>query len=190
MTRMCVRDLLVIKTSLFNRLEEEKKMTNLAREELRTEYSKNKIDCFSNIILRRTLITITTNKTNASLSDFKNDIRTINAKLNRKIFGRKFYKSRNRIVFHTFYELSNKKRLRHCHVFLRVPTSLNPLLSRTIFKSNESSENIKNKILYEYLPEIVKQQNCDKIDIRENRPAIRYSSKHYNLVHNSNFEKY
>ena len=96
------------------------------REMLRTEFGKNSIDTNNNIILGSTLLTITSNKTNCSEKDFKQNIKTINAKLNRKIFGRKFYKSKNRIVFHTFYEESGAKKLRHCHIFLEFQNYLIP----------------------------------------------------------------
>jgi len=166
------------------------------REMLRTEFGKNSIDTNNNIILGCTLLTITSNKTNCSEKDFKQNIKTINAKLNRKIFGRKFFKNRNRIIFHTFYEESGAKRLRHCHIFLRVPKLLNPLLGRNIFNCHIEVNEIKNEII-KYLEPLVRKQACDYLDSRDlipsrkdSNPAIRYSSKHYNLEHNPNYEIY
>ena len=158
-------------------------MSNLQREEYRTAF-KNDCLLFNEgkvcAINKRVLITISTNKTNASLTVFQKNIRKLCAKLNRVIYGRKFHREGiNKITFHTFFEHSNCKRLLHSHIFIRTPTN----------RMLENNEWINiNKIVI-HLKRLSREMGME-CDVKNNRPSINYCSKQYHPYYNDNYQIY
>ena len=85
-----------------------KQITEKNRERLRNAlYNYDTKD--RNKLLKRYVITITTSKTNYSLTTFQRKIRLINAVLNKMLFKRGWKKHINRIVFFTFLKITDKK---------------------------------------------------------------------------------
>ena len=165
-------------------------MSNLQREEYRTAF-KNDCLLFNEgkvcAINKRVLITISTNKTNPSLTVFQKNIRKLCAKLNRVIYGRKFHREGiNKITFFTFFEKSNGiKELPHCHLFVCTP-------SHKMIPTNEWCELHKVTI---FLNKLCKQFDYDfvisnnKIS-KDKNTTINYSSKQYHPHYNDNFQIY
>ena len=114
-----------------------------------------------NKLLKNTLITITTSKTNYSLTTFQRKIRLINAVLNKALFKRGWKKHINRIVFFTFFETSAQKELLHCHLIIRVP------------------EFMERNYLFALLNGIVWGKFEMDFDVRERHNAIKYATKHF-----------
>ena len=133
------------------------------------------------IILDEYLVTISSNMTNYSIDKLKEDIRSINKVLNKKILlkynfikkKRHYKKSKDRIVFFTFFEQSIEKELTHCHIIMRVPIS---------FKTKQKIDEII-EVINEYLP----LKFSIKLTKRNRRVIINYITKKTS-TNNDNFE--
>ena len=126
----------------------------------------------NNILVKDKLITISTQKTNYPISQFKKDIRWLNKRLNQRlIHRRKYKKSPNRIVFFVFIEKSKLKLLTHAHMILRVPLRLRHYVDTTI-----------EKIIRKYLP------RGFSLVISHQPDAIGYSSKYYSNYNEEHFD--